>query len=366
MQADVDPAVVLGTEDGIFALRRTGGTWERAATYLPGKNVVALELQSPGVLFAATEADGLFRIALRDGAVTELGAGVVTKKLHALCMSPHDANTIFVGGEPAAIFVSRDGGMTWTENAALTEIRNRRQWKYPVPTVANHIRHIWVSWDDPRHVLAAVQVGGIVRSEDGGDTWTEVTEGLDPDVHSFLQHPAKPEIVYAIAGGGGPVGTPGDYSSYGAPLPMGRPFYRSSDRGRTWECVSVDFPRHYGIGMGVVPTDPPTLVGPVGRDAPPFWGKRPGIGADAVVMISTDDGTSWKQCTDGLPAQFTTMIEAIAVDRKRGNAVWIGTGRDRMKEAGGGTGALYFCNDIAGRWAEVPLPLPGISSIVAL
>jgi hypothetical protein len=358
-------SVVLGTESGIVALTESGGTWQRAATYLDGVNVVALARRGQDAVLAATERDGLFRVDLYSGEAAPLGAGIVPKKLHALTVSPHDANKIYVGAEPAGVFISDDGGATWRENASVRAIAAERKWLYPVPTVANHIRHIVVSWDDPRHVLAAVQVGGILRSEDGGETWTEVTEGFDPDVHSFLQHPQKPEIVYAVAGGGGPVHTVGDYSSYGAPLPMGRPFYRSTDRGKTWECVSVDFERHYGIGMGAVATGSATLIGPVARDAPPFWGGRPGVGADAVIMISKDDGTSWKQCTDGLPPRFTTMVEAIEVDRTR-NQIFIGTGRDRMKEAGGGSGEVYVCNDVDGRWSRVPVEVPGVSAIVAV
>lgn len=360
------PTVVLGTENGVVALGESEGAWQRAASYLDGVNIAALALAAPDIVLAASGADGLFRVNLRSGEVTPLGVGIVPKKLHALTVSPHDANKIYVGAEPAGVFISDDGGETWRENASVRAIAAERKWLYPVPTVANHIRHIVVSWDDPRHVLAAVQVGGILRSEDAGETWTEVTEGFDPDVHSFLQHPQKPETMYAVAGGGGPVGTPGDYSSYGAPLPMGRPFYRSTDRGKTWECVSEDFERHYGIGMGVVPTMPATLVGPVGRDAPPFWRGRPGVGADAVLMISNDDGTSWQQCTNGLPERFTMMIEAIAVDRKRGNKVFIGTGRDRMKESGAGSGSVYVCSDVRGPWTRVPVELSGVAAIVAV
>lgn len=359
--------VVLGTESGVVVLSESGGTWQRAKSYLDGVNVVGLASQGADRMLAATGEGGLFRINLHTDDVVRLGQDVLPKRLHTVTVSPHDPDTVYVGGEPAAVFISKDGGETWRENAAVREIAAKRQWKYPQPGVGNHIRNIIVSWDDPQRIFAAVQVGGILRSDDAGETWTEITAGLDPDVHSMMQHPVHPEIVYAIAGGGGPVGTPGDYSDYGVePLPMSRPFYRSRDHGRTWECVSADFKRKYGIGIDIVPTTPVTLVAPVARDAPPFWGDRPGVGADAVIMISKDDGTSWQQCTQGLPEPFTMMIEAVEVARSRKNQVFVGTGRDRMKEAGGGSGSVYVCNDVQGNWTRVPLDLPGIAAIVAV
>ncbi len=211
-------------------------------------------------------------------------------------------------------------------------------------------------------------MGGILRSEDGGETWSCTTDGFDPDIHSLFQHPTDPELLYAVAGGGGPVG---EDRPNPLPLPMGRPFFRSRDRGRTWECISLDFDRTYGISMSGVPSKTATLVAGVARDQPPFWRKRPEL-ADAILLTSRDDGTTWQRCTDGLPQTFDTMIEAVEVDRKHGNRMLIGLGGARLRDAAGSRvvgepeGAVYVCDDPAGRWQQLPVRFPGISTILAL
>jgi hypothetical protein len=184
----------------------------------------------------------------------------------------------------------------------------------------------------------------------------------------LFQHPTDPTILYAVCGGGGPVDK---NRPNPLPLPLGRPLYRSRDRGLTWECISATFDRSYGIGMSAAPTMPATLVSAVARDQPPFWKKRSTL-ADAVVVMSRDDGSSWQQCRDGLPEQFATMVEAIEVDRRHGNRILIGTGGGRRRDAagervvGGAESAIYVCDDPAGHWSQIPVALPGISTMLAL
>lgn len=362
------PEVVLGTADGVIALDRRNGTWQSSATYLEGKAFNTVVRQGADVVLAASVGNGLWRIDLRTGDVRRLGAGVLPDKLRAIAVSPHDANKVYVGSEPVAIFVSDDGGETWRETNGAREHWEQRRYKYPVPSVAPHIRHLLVDWEDPRYVYASLQVGGILRSEDGGNTWLEVrADDFDPDVHSIFQHPSDPQVIFAVTGGGGPVETAGDMSGYAPPLPHGRPLYRSRDRGKTWECVSPDFHRHYGIAMNAVPGPQVTFIAGVGRDAPPFWAKRD-EGADAIVMASSDGGSSWKPLMDGLPPKFTTMVEAVEVDRKRGNRILIGTGGDRMREGGKPqrTSAVYVCETPGASWTRVPVDLPGISMMIAI
>lgn len=362
------PQALIGTENGVYALVVPAGDWQIGSAFLPDAQVSALARENSTTVFAATIGAGLYRIDVERGECVPVGAGTLPQRLRGVTVSPCDSKTIFVACEPAAIWMSSDGGETWAENAALKELAELRRWKYPVPSVPSHVRHVMVSWDDPRYVYAAIQVGGILRSEDGGSSWSEVLAGIDPDVHSLFQHPTEPETMYAISGGGGPLG---DDRPDPLPLPMGRPLYRSRDRGLTWECISAPFERTYGIWMAGAATVPPLLVAGIGRDQPPFWRKRP-TQADAVVVVSRDDGTTWERSGGGLPEHFATMVEAVEVDRQRGNRVLIGTGGTRRRDAngqvivGGTESAVYVSEDLTQGWTRVPIELPGITTIVAL
>lgn len=290
---------------------------------------------------------------------------MLPRKLRAVAASPRDAKRVYVGAEPAGLFVSEDGGSSWHESTGVRSLAELRQWKFPSHLIEPHIRDVLVCYDDPRYVFAAGQVGGILRSEDGGETWCDVLAGIDPDIHGLLQHPNEPETLYAIAGGGGPVEIVGDFSGYPPPLPMGRPFYRSTDRGKTWDCISREFDRTYAVGMcATSSTAPFTLVAGLARDIPPGWAGRDD-GADAVVVVSRDGGASWQQCVAGLPSRYVTMVDAVEVDRSHNDRIFIGTGGTRALPTGksGETEIrpeVYVSDNAAATWKRMPIAFPGV------
>lgn len=360
--------VVVGTDRGLFALDERNGAWSRSPAYLDGLPVMAVAKDGPGHVLVATRGGGLFRIDHTSGSSTQLGAEVLPKKLRSLAVSPRDPKKIYAGAEPAAVFISDDGGATWRESEGVRAIRDARSWKFPSSNWESHIRYLMVCEDDPRYVYAAGQVGGLLRSEDGGESWIEVLEGIDPDVHAVLQHPARPQTLYLVCGGGGPVDEVDSPTWTPPPLPQGRPFYRSDDRGKTWSCISAAFDRHFGIAMAAVPAAPVTLIAGVARDVPPEW-HRHATGADAVLLYSRDDGASWERSTEGLPASFGTMIDAVEVDRERGNRIFIGTGAARKlvhPSYSGRPPELYVGERPAGPWTRLPFDFPGIATIVAV
>jgi hypothetical protein len=152
---------------------------------------------------------------------------------------------------------------------------------------------------------------------------------------------------------------------YPPPLPEGRPIYRSGDSGRTWDCISLDFKRTYGVSLRVHPRDPAQLLAAVARGIPPFWGKRPER-ADAVVMVSRDRGETWSQATDGLPGHFALMVEAIEIGPGPRHRAFIGTGGEGMKVAGAATGEIYVSDDAEHAWRRMPLDFPSVATITAL
>jgi photosystem II stability/assembly factor-like uncharacterized protein len=350
----------VGTEKGLQVLSEDGGRWRVVRTILEDCEISAVVRRADGALLVATRQSGLFRVAPASGAVAPIGSGVLPKGLRCIAVSPQDPDCLFVGCEPTAIYRSADGGGTWNECRGVAELARQRDWKYPVPFIPPHIRHILVDRADPRRIYASGQIGGVLRSEDGGETWHDVVKDLDPDVHTLAQDPENAQVLYASTGGGGFVGGPTP-----PPEPQGYPLYRSGDAGRTWRSMSSAFTRRHSVPLHIYPKEPSTLVAAAASDNPGVWRKRP-EGADAVIMVSRDSGDTWTQLRgEGLPATFPTMVEAIETDHAGTGRVYLGVGGEgtKMLPPGERKGAVFYADRLEGPWHKVPAELPVVFTL---
>lgn len=354
--------LLAGTEDGVFLLVGEGNAWMARERFLEGQEVngIAVPRNGKTTAYVATRRGGLFRLDLVSGKSEQLGVGTLPNGQRCIAISPHDPNVVYVGTEPVGIFKSTDGGATWRECKGVAELAARRNWLYPVPVVPPHIRHIHLDWSDRDTIYAAGQVGGVLKSTDGGYTWQDFTEGLDPDVHMITQDPKNPAVIYAVAGGGGGI-IMANIQDYPPPLPQGRPVYRSTDGGKTWSCISVDFKRTYGVQMAVHPRDPARLITAVANKVPPMWAARPEK-ADAAVVYSHDSGKTWSEVVaDGLPASFLVMVEAMTMGGDDGEQIFVATGGEGTKRlAAEKSGEIYTSRAFDKGWAKLPIKLPSI------
>jgi len=128
-------------------------------------------------------------------------AGVIVK---SLAVSPHDAEVIYAGTKPAAMFVSRDGGRSWRELDAFRRIPNRWWWFSPAEPGdwRAYVMAIAISPANPDVILAGVELGAVVRSDDGGETWSRHRRGALRDCHTLKFHATSGDWVYQAGGGG--------------------------------------------------------------------------------------------------------------------------------------------------------------------
>ena len=107
---------------------------------------------------------------------------------------------LYAGTAPTGLFRSEDHGDTWTEIAGLAELADAGGWCIPLdPPIKARARALVVSGE---RIWAGVEVGGIAVSEDAGETWSTVLPGDNPDLHMLFAHPAQPETLYASTGYG--------------------------------------------------------------------------------------------------------------------------------------------------------------------
>ncbi|MFD1644792.1 WD40/YVTN/BNR-like repeat-containing protein [Haloarchaeobius litoreus] len=183
--------LLVGTFDGVFAVHDGhDGSPERRL------HATVYRLCSTGGGCIAATGSGLYRTT--DGHdwvhVAELpGAAVST------AVSP-DGERWYVGTDPAAVHVSTDDGASWRELDALQSLPDRDRWRDRAPGEDANVRTIAVHPGAPDRLAVGIEPGGVYLSVDGGETWSARSAGVHDDVHHLLALGAD-EYVAACGNG---------------------------------------------------------------------------------------------------------------------------------------------------------------------
>src|SRR5918912_143028 len=184
----------------------------------------------------ATTGDGVARITQRGDewtvALTLHGSGahwqdtqLPQPDVFSVAVSAADGS-VYAGCEPSTLFRSTDGGQTWQELESLQSIPSRPTWSFPPRPWTSHVRWIAPSPHDASRLLVGIELGGLMVSDDGGETGNDHRDGAQKDVHSLAWHPRAEERAYEAGGGGAAWSADGGWTW--APADDGR------DRNYTW------------------------------------------------------------------------------------------------------------------------------------
>ncbi|HUH13116.1 MAG TPA: hypothetical protein VMK65_08395 [Longimicrobiales bacterium] len=155
--------------------------------------------------------------------------------------------TLYAGIEPAGLFVSHDAGAGWRSVDGLNEHPTRERWQPAGGALA--LGSIAIDPREPARILCAISAGGVYRSDDGGATWRPANRGLRADflprafpeagqcVHRMRMHPERPERLW-------------QQNHCGT--------YRSDDGGESWVDVTEGLPSDYGYALAIDARDPDT------------------------------------------------------------------------------------------------------------
>jgi photosystem II stability/assembly factor-like uncharacterized protein len=263
----------LATSRGLVACQRQDATWVEQYRGLIDQPITSV-IVSQGAVIAGTR-NGIYRSDDLGQSWHQTSEGLTVKHIRWLAYHPDIPGHEFAGTEPAAIFLSKDGGQTWQERLEVADLRREFGWSLPYSPEAGCVRGF--AFHGQRG-YAAVEVGGVLVSDDGGETWGQV-EGsrgrptLSPgrdfvhsDVHSIVVHPTSPGLVVAPTGGG---------------------LYRSSDGGITWEHI---YPACYCRAVWLDPLNPDHMV----------LGPADGVDRNGRIERTMDGGRTWLPASDGL------------------------------------------------------------------
>ncbi len=178
------------------------------------------------------------------------------KRVWHLEPSPTDPDVVYAGVEDAALFRSADGGKTWQELAALRDAQGSR-WSPGAGGMGLHT--ILIDPNNPERIFIAISAAGAFRTEDAGRSWRPINRGLhslyipDPNaevghcVHRIAMHRARPNVLF---------------------MQKHWDVLRSDDGGDSWHEVSGNLPTDFGFVIDVHAHEPDTVyVVPIKSDA---------------------------------------------------------------------------------------------------
>jgi photosystem II stability/assembly factor-like uncharacterized protein len=168
-----------------------------------------------------------------------------------------DPETVYAGAEDAALFRSRDGGQSWQELPGLRQAKGEL-WSPGAGGMCLHT--IVVNPTNPERLYVAISAAGTFRTDDGGTSWRTITKGLkspselpDPDaevghcVHRIALHPNRPQTLF---------------------MQKHWDVMRSDDAGETWYEISGNLPSDFGFPIVIHAHEPDTVyVVPIKSDS---------------------------------------------------------------------------------------------------
>jgi len=266
-------------------------------------------------------------VVSQDGGLSWKPSGLWGHQVMSLAVSPHYPQVVFAGAKPATMFRSEDGGKTWRELQGFRRIPNRWWWFSPAdpPDKRPYVFAIAPSPTEPQVVLAGVEFGAVVRSEDGGETWSRHIRSALRDCHSLKFHHTDGRWAYQAGGSGG-----------------GASFSR--DGGRSFQKAGRGLANHYGIVCAADPEKAEIWYVAVAPSPKNAFGGNP-----KVYLYRSTGGAGWGPIgwTDHpLPETPTALV---TVPGKPGHIY-----------AGLSGGHVWQSADYGDTWKRMPFNLGGI------
>jgi photosystem II stability/assembly factor-like uncharacterized protein len=326
---------------GLFRRAAANGHWEQVGKGLPE----ATDVQA--ITVHPTNHDTVY-LGTRSGAYRSPDRGERWERLGipegaevwSILVHPGNPRVLYAGTAPVGVYRSDDGGESWRRLPKAVQPDRIKM------SFACRVMRLAV---DPAHandVYAALEVGGAMRSLDGGETWQDCSEGLVkladlPHLKSQIQSDSDTEGMldgHALCVSAASPGT--------VFLAVRMGLFRSADRGTSWKDMEVGrfSPLTYARDVRVSPQDPRVLyacLSPAARSE------------DGSIYRSADLGETWTRFDRGVKADSTMM--AVALHPRDPNQVYCASR----------SGQVFGSHDGGRTWDEQRLP-DGVSDVYTI
>ena len=317
---------------GLYRMAEGDDRWELLAKGLPAAPAirsVAVHPNKPEIVYAGTQ-EGPYRSGDHGDHWEKVEVPDHGLPVWSLLFHPRDPNVMYAGYESCEIYRSDDGGERWQQ--LPVSVRFPEVTVGPGANLAKRVLMMSGSIADPDELYGAIEVGGIIRSTDGGEHWENLSHGQymndDPvDMHGVVASNFRPGTVFSIGRAG---------------------MFRSIDRGDHWLRVPIDSLNEKGQTycrcIREVPGDPKTI----------WVAAGPNFRSDLGTLFrSVDGGMTWERVDMGVQPK-TTMF-CIAFDERQPSRMYCATNG----------GEVWGSRDRGQTWSAHPLPA-GASQVYSL
>lgn len=322
---------------GVFRRHAGNGGWQHVLADLEAFTVCVHPADASVVL--AGTADGVWR-STDSGKKFERTDFPDRVQIWSIAPSPADPRTLFAGGSPVSVYRSEDGGEHWTRlPAPAIPDRAKMPFACRVMRFAPHPRNAG-------ELYAALEVNGVMRSTDGGESWQDCSAGLvrwaeqEPRLRSKIVSDTENEGMldaHAIAA------SPADPDGVVLAVRMG--LFRSADHGASWQDMQAGrfSPFTYARDIRVAPSEPNTLYACLSVAASSH---------DGALFRSEDLGKTWARFDEVQP--HGTLM-SVALHRSDAKQVYVAARY----------GEVFGTTDGGETWDDMPLPA-GVKDVYAL
>jgi photosystem II stability/assembly factor-like uncharacterized protein len=307
--------------------------WQSLNKGLPSKaevRAIAIHPTNPQIVYVGTQ-EGPYRSSDGGDHWERLNFPDRDLVVWSILFHPRNPQTLYLGTAPIAIYRSDNGGETW-QRLPITTPAGMVEMGFPC-----RIIRLAIDPSKPDEIYAGIEVGGVIRSLDGGNTWSDCTKELlkfTEQGHLKSQIASNTEIE-------------GVMDSHALTVSAARPgtvflatrmgLFCSPDKGTSWQEVEIwrQSPLAYARDIQVAPHDPKTLYAALSSAA---------IGKAGSIYRSQDLGQTWKRFDHGVTVRSTMMTVAPSY---RDPKVVYGATRK---------GQVFGTLDGGATWAECSLP----------
>ena len=319
-------SVLVGTiGQGVMSSSDDGATWSRASINqgLHSDCIVRTlvsEPDKPEVVYAGTDA-GIYQSDDGGAKWRLLDTPMSGSAVWSIAIDRSDPKVRYAGtGTPSkpGIYRSSDGGKSW-EQRPMEIAETCPAVGIPRPTA------IALDPTNSKNVWVGLEVDGVRKSTDGGETWTKVNGALtNPDVHSMIVTAGPPKTVFTV---------------------VNNDVWRSTDDGQNWQAAHAreTFPWHYPRSIAVKPNDSKTVFITLGDTTP---------GRVGTVMRSRDAGATWENLS--FPVQPNSAMWTVSISAAEPDLMFSATRY----------GYLYRSDDGGDTWRKLWREFGEVSSVL--
>lgn len=287
---------------GLYRMPNGGDSWELLSNGLPEApaiRAISVHPNQPQVVYVGTQ-EGLFRSDDHGGHWSKSNVPDHRLPVWSILFHPKEPNVMYAGYESCEIYRSEDGGERWRQ--LPVSVRFPEVTLAPGANPAKRVLMMSASTADPDELYGAIEVGGAIRSLDGGEHWENLSHGLYfnddlVDTHGVMASSLRPGTVFSISRAG---------------------MFRSTDRGDHWINVGLDplnaKGQTYCRSIRQAPGNPNNI----------WVAAGPNFQSDAGTLFrSKDGGMNWEQVDLGF--QPTSTMFCIAFDERRPTRMYCAT-----------------------------------------